>query len=136
MAQDPDRKNLDSLTDKEKEELDQSLGVDKAPEELSKKEQEELEEMALEGESRKRKEKKKTFPKKAEVEKPKKEEEEKKEDKKEEPEEKRDQSKSGRHPAISSKDTKPKKWQPKPVQLSDDSVSSGLDFFRSRFCRC
>lgn len=114
MAQDPNDKSLDSLTNKEKEELDQSLGSGLAPEELSKEEQKELEEMALEGDKPKQSKKKDSFPKKAEV-KP-----VKKKETRSDIEEKK-QAKSGRHPSISKSDKKPKKWQPRPVELSSES---------------
>jgi len=50
MDQDNQNKNLDSLTDQEKNELNQSLGPSVGPKPLSNEEQKEIEEMAIGGE--------------------------------------------------------------------------------------
>ncbi len=118
MEQEPSKKSLDSLTDKEKEELDQSLGSDVEPEELTQAEQEELEEMALEGDNSKNNKAESSFPRKAEPEQKK-------------PKEK--SSRSGRHPAISSSpQDQPKPWRPEPVKVnqqeSQDQSESKKDF--------
>jgi len=112
MEQEPGgENNLDSLTDKEKEELDRSLGSDVEPEELSEAEQDELEEMVLEGDSKKKRES--DFPKKLKSE-------------KKEPEKK--SSKSGRHPAISkSSQDQPKPWQPRPIRVNQEQEGSQED---------